>query len=177
MQHVHSTRKRELTGALGHNVNLRFLESGQLAAHLELRQDDLVAAGTVLAAVENELQRDALARDDEIGIVAAGDDDHDFLRAPFRRPGRRLAAPPEKEDVEEHAERRAKADRRDSIESPDDREACRAKAHRRRRASRRLFPTTVSEEADIAPEAIIGESIQWSVGYSAPAAMGIARTL
>src|SRR6266567_4223521 len=128
MQHVHSTGKRELPGALGHNVNLRLLKGRQLAAYLELRQDDLVAAGTVLAAVEDELQRNPLARDDEVGIVAAGDDDRDFLRASFRRPGGGLASPPEKEEVEKHAQRRAEADRCDSIETPDDRKPGSAEA-------------------------------------------------
>jgi len=177
MQHVHSAGERELSDPLGHNIDLRLLKGRQLPANLELRQDDLVAAGTVFTAIEDELQWNAFARDDEVGIVAAGDDDRDFLRASFRWPGGRLASPPEKEEVEKHPQRRTQADRCDSIESPDDRKAAGAEAHGRRRASRRLFPTTVREDAAIAAEAIIGESIQWSLGYSAPAAMGIARTL
>src|SRR5438445_12844217 len=139
MQHVHSTRERELSGALRHDIDLRLLKGRQLAAYLELRQDDLVAAGTVLPAVEYELQWNAFARDDEVGIVAAGDDDRDFLRAAFQWLGCHLAAAPEKENEEKNAQRAAEADRRDSIESPDGREPGRAEAPRRRRPSRRPF--------------------------------------
>ena len=60
MEHVHPARERELAGPLRNDGDLGAGKRGKAPADVELRQDDLVAAGAVLPAVEGDPERNAL---------------------------------------------------------------------------------------------------------------------
>ena len=110
-------------------------------------------AGARIPAVEDQPERLAAARTDDVGRVTALDDDGD-LASLGRRDGRLPF--PEEEDEEREEQPAAHRNRGDPVRRPDD-----VQAHSSRlRLSLRLLATTDTELAAIAAEAIIGERIQ-----------------
>src|ERR1700730_1130907 len=176
VEHVHAAGERELSCAAGHDADPCLRVCGERLPDPELGQHHFIAAGVGLPPVEHEGQGDVFLRHDHFGIVPAGDDDCRLLLGRAGGRGRRARGPPfppEEEEIEEQKKGRAGQNRGDPVGRPGN-----GGNHARlRRARRRLFATTETEDAAIAAEASSGERRQPVNGYSTPAATGIPTTL
>lgn len=142
-------------GALGEDPDRGPGVGRELPPNAELRQHDLVAAGAALAAIEDEYQGHAPLRDDQVGAVAPRNDDLDGLAVAFRR-RTDFTALSEEEGVENRDQGGPRAQGDDPVRGHGEFLPPRPGPP----ASRRLLPTTETEERAMAADAIMGESIQ-----------------
>ncbi len=106
--------------------------------------------------IEHERQGNALFRDDQIRRVPSRDDDRDLLCPAGSGLGSDLSTSSEEEEIEKDTEHKTPAQGRDPIPGPGHGSFL--------RPSRRLLVTTETEEAAMAAEAIMGESIRPKIG-------------